>query len=215
MSYPNYILLVGKKQSGKTTAAKTIVATSELAAEKHSFGDELKRFCIDCGWINYIQAYGFNEEKDTESKLRDFRITNKYTSGDELIDYSQDKEKFLSAREVLQIIGTDIMRAIDRDIWINRLQNNISKSIGEYGIPEVVVIDDGRFQNEVERIKQDNGIVIYLERDVYKDNHFSEAGIDKIDRNLFDYIIKNQNFSEDQLITEVKRIAKEIFDKWK
>lgn len=61
-------------------------------------------------------------------------------------------------RWLLQIIGTEMFRSIDPDVWINALFKNIdakNKVLMGYGLAkEHIVITDCRFPNEFEALKE-------------------------------------------------------------
>ena len=48
-------------------------------------------------------------------------------------------------RELLQYIGTDVMRSIDPDCWINVVKNYVET----YSNYDFILISDGRFENEI------------------------------------------------------------------
>lgn len=106
----------------------------------------------------------------------------------------------ITPRYLLQIIGTEAGRdLIHPDIWVNSL-------FAEY-ISEKLnwVVTDVRFPNEVERIKQEKGVVVKLERPENKVNHthYSEIALD--DYKNWDYIVDNNKLIED-LIKKVRSI---------
>jgi len=58
-------------------------------------------------------------------------------------------------RKLLQMIGTK-MREINSDVWVNY-------TINKYKNNEYVIIDDVRYQNEIDKLKKENYILIYLQ----------------------------------------------------
>ena len=126
----------------------------------------------------------------------------------------------VTPRLLLQTIGTDIVRAINPDIWVNALMSEykekfISGGIGNFhatrpnykslGYPNWI-ITDMRFPNEVKAIKKKDGIIIRINRESDNNsNHFSEIALD--DYEDFDYTIDNNNCI-DCLIEQVKEILK-------
>lgn len=92
-------------------------------------------------------------------------------------------------REILQKIGTNALRNnFDKDIWINILAAKHQN--------DNLIITDVRFDNEVEWIKKQGGVVIKIERtdDVAKSifaYHESEAGV-----NRYDFLVRNDFNSE-------------------
>lgn len=96
----------------------------------------------------------------------------------------------MTYREILQQIGTDVMREkLDKEIWIRSLE---TRNEHNYNI----VIDDVRFENEADWIRSQGGIVVRIvpqEGSVVKGevwrSHESEKGLvfpDKVVTNRFD-----------------------------
>lgn len=171
------IAFAGRKQSGKTTCAEfvtKIFLDSKLGNAKiYNFADPLKMMCINIFGLAYDQCYGTDDQKN------------------ELVDcYWNDKQ--LSAREVLQLVGTEIFRTMQHNVWADATIRNINKD--KYPLS---LIADCRFPNEVEAIKNSGGIVIKLSRNLYNSNHASETALDpeNYNQNNFDLIIDNKELT--------------------
>lgn len=182
------IAFAGRKQSGKTTCSEYVkdlynsttysklfdsVKTMYLA-KIYNFADPLKQdICMNILGLTYDQCYGTDEDK------------NKYTK------IIWDNKK-LTAREVMQFIGTDIFRKMKTDVWAGATIKKITKEN-----PGLGIIADCRFPNEVEVVKSVGGLVIKLMRNPYNSNHESEQALDKneYDHNLFDLVIENETLS--------------------
>lgn len=83
-----------------------------------------------------------------------------------------------SARQVMQLFGTDFARAmISNTIWVDKLVHDI-ETLFESGV-ENIVVDDIRFNNEARAILHLGGVVIEVARpDVFDgDSHISERGV--------------------------------------
>jgi len=166
----------GRKQSGKTSAAMGVVQAFEVRNPKglvkiYNFADPLKNLCIDIFGLEYRQCYGTDEEKN------------------ELVDcYWNDKQ--LSSREVLQIVGTDMFRKMQCHVWSSATIRKIKQED-----PDLALIADCRFPNEVKAVKNAGGIVIKLNRNVYDSDHSSETALDKenYDYTNFDLVVDNQD----------------------
>ena len=81
-------------------------------------------------------------------------------------------------RRILQVVGTEIGRSIDPDIWVNKLAARI------YKLPagSRVVIDDVRFPNEADKIRHAwGGVVVHLNGEAGDDTHESERLVDTLD----------------------------------
>ena len=98
----------------------------------------------------------------------------------------------LSAREVLQIVGTDMFRRMQNHVWSNATIRQILKDK-----PNIAIIADCRFPNEVNAIKNVGGIVIKLTRNPYNSYHASEMALDsdQYNQSMFDLVIENGNMT--------------------
>ena len=150
------------------------------SVKMYNFADNLKRVCIDVLGLTERQCYGTDNEKNTLTKFNwsDMPLKESLASGP------------MSAREVMQYVGTDFFRKIYPDVWVD---SSIRKIKSEN--PNLAVVVDCRFPNEANGIKESGGKVIRLTRDMFKgqDNHASETALDDYDK--FDAIIDNQEMS--------------------
>lgn len=134
-------------------------------------------------------------------------------SAEEVNDIFVQETISITPRLLLQTIGTDIVRTINPNIWVNKLMNDyISYADAISGTSEIKklypnwIITDTRFPNEVKAIKEKDGITIRINRESdYNSNHSSETALD--DYEDFDYTIDNNNCI-DCLIEKVKEILK-------
>ena len=136
-------------------------------------------------------------------------------------------QEVFTYRMLLQYLGTDLLRnQLHKDVWVNALFNNY-KVIDMISIPnddmfngdsytELIypnwIITDVRFPNEAKAIKDRNGIIIRINRNLLEDSglenidlkmqHPSETALDNYN---FDYIIDN-NGTIEELIKKVKEI---------
>jgi hypothetical protein len=182
------IALSGRKQSGKSTACEYIASTITNSTYKiYSFADPLKEdICMNILGLSYNQCYGSDEEKNSLTHLI-------------------WKNQQLTARDVMQIIGTEIFRSMYPDVWVNALINKIlSDDL------DIALICDCRFPNEVEVVRQHHGYVLRLTRDPFNSDHTSEKALDKnnYDWENFDFICDNINLTLEQ---KNKSIANYLF----
>ncbi len=163
----------GRKQSGKTTCSEFVLSYFNgilNSAKIYNFADPLKKdICMNILGLTYEQCYGEDIDKNT--------ITNIQWDG-----------KSLTAREVMQFIGTDIFRKMKRDVWTNATINRINQEKSK-----LAIIADCRFPNEVESIKSAGGLVIKLMRNPYNSDHDSETSLDthNYDHDNFDLVVHN------------------------
>jgi len=157
----------------------------------YNFADVLKTdICINILGLTYDQCYGTDEQKNELTTIR--------WSSMPAHDASHNKK--MTAREIMQFIGTDIFRSIDSDIWVKA---TIKKILNEQ--PKVAIITDCRFPNEVEAIKNIGGIVIKLTRNPYNSDHASEVALDpnQYDQSLFNLVLDNDDMSIEQQNNEL------------
>ena len=112
-----------------------------------------------------------------------------------------------SVREFLQYFGTDLIRKnLGDNIWVYATFVDYKpRKLSEYN-PSKWIISDVRFPNEVEAIKDRNGIVIRINRNnsLFKSVvHESETALDDYDN--FDYVINNDG-SIGELVEKIKEI---------
>jgi len=97
----------------------------------------------------------------------------------------------MTAREFMQYLGTDIMRKMYEPIWLENCFRRI-----EEDKPEVAIIGDCRFMNEIHAVQERGGKVIRLKRSLYECNHQSEIDADNYTE--FDGVIDNSNLDINQ-----------------
>jgi len=102
----------------------------------------------------------------------------------------------MTAREFLQVFGTDICRGIWEPIWVNKCIKDIQREG-----TELAIVTDVRFPNEVEAIEKAGGITLRLTRQVFDDQHTSETALDNY--SFKDYL-DNNNCTVDSLIPKVR-----------
>lgn len=174
------IAVAGRKQSGKTSACTYITNTFTTIKQEisciYNFADPLKGLCQDILGLTYDQCYGADEQKNA--------LVECYWEG-----------KQLSAREVMQLVGTDMFRKLKNNVWVDATINQIKNE----SLP-LALIADCRFPNEVDAVKKSGGLVIKLNRNPHNSNHSSETALDaeNYDQNNFDLIIDNSNLSIEQ-----------------
>jgi hypothetical protein len=143
----NIIGFLGKKGSGKTTCGELLQQLGRdngLKVIRVSFADPLKRLCSDL----YCFAYDIPPEafygSQTEKEQPRPALGNR------------------SGREVMQFLGTGCFKALTPDVWIAYLMRHIDIAM-KYGA-DLVVIEDVRFTDEAEAIRNKGGLLIRVER---------------------------------------------------
>jgi hypothetical protein len=100
----------------------------------------------------------------------------------------RETDELMSCREILQFFGTNIVRKIYGDAWVNATINDILREK-----PSISLVVDVRFVNEVKSIQKAGGRVIKLTRTIDNDDHISEKEISEYEG--FDLILDNSNLS--------------------
>lgn len=183
------ICFAGRKQSGKSSCCEYVYEQlkDKCSVQIYNFADPLKQVCIDILGLAPRQCYGEDKYKN------------------ELVD-CQWNGKQLTAREVMQILGTDILRTMQHNVWTGATIRKIERDN-----PEVALIGDCRFPNEVEAVQKVGGIVIKLNRNIYHSDHVSETALDRqnYDELNFDAVIQNQFMDLEAKNEVLSRILKE------
>jgi hypothetical protein len=140
------------------------------ACKIYAFADVLKEFAVDVLGLEHNQVYGTNEEKNSPTHLLWENMPTGHNKGP------------MTAREVLQYFGSDICRKMYENIWFDACIRRIRKDN-----PELALISDVRFPNEIKGVQKEGGIVFGLPRDIVngKDTHSSE----QVDLSLCDYLL--------------------------
>ncbi len=174
------IAFAGRKQSGKTTCSEFVAKYYNgliepiNSAKIYNFADPLKKdICINILGLSHEQCYGEDIDKNTNTDI-----------------YWNDTQ--LTAREVMQFVGTDIFRKMKPDVWAGATISKIQREQ-----PQLAIIADCRFPNEVEAVKNAGGFVIKLTRNPYNSDHTSEVALDPENYSVsnFDLVIYNENLT--------------------
>lgn len=177
------IAICGHKFSGKSTVARLLHNATSYPVV--SFADKLKDItCILSGCTRAdLEDYNFKENKLVPDYLRPYCGNVK-------------KPTF---RAFLQHFGSEVMRGVNDNIWIDCTLSNASEEKG-------LIISDCRFPNEAKAVKARGGIVIKVVRPDVKaeDSHQSETRIDEIDA---DYTIRN-NSTLENLVSNVDGLVR-------
>lgn len=218
----------GKKQAGKSTLCTNLIPFCSCTYNslydvgcvylpEYSFADLSKQnICIDVMGLSHEQCYGTDKEKNSltdykwENLPKEIRLKNakcEVITGPhiEVIPMRglQKPTGFMTAREIMQVIATDIFRKyFDENIWVKATFRKIKKDN-----PHIVLISDVRFPGEVDSIIDNGGYVIRLLRNVCKkDIHESEIALDDYDFSSWGKrccVINNQELT----IEETNKIA--------
>lgn len=177
--------LTGYKQSGKSTLAG--VAREGFNFKQTGFATPLKELIWNL-WpeFSYDHLYGGLKEEV-------------------LMVYGK------SFREIAQVVGTDMFRNYDPDVWVRATRTAIDLYKFQMGkAARDLVLDDIRFDNEAALIRELGGQVWEVVRpgQVQEDGHASEQGLLA---SSVDMVILNA-FGLDEYIAMCNRKVKEFVD---
>lgn len=218
MAYP-ILLIVGPAGSGKDTI--TGVLTKQVyGAKTIALATPLKEFAGHVFGFSKRQLYGPSEARaeeiaNTAGTLLEFLerfngpnvkwgFENTWVST-YFPNYEQGRSALsswflthisgretITARHVLQTLGTECARKVKPDIWINAALKKAKKMV-EFEDTSLVIISDGRFRNEALKVKEAGGKILRIDsHDTgFTGNHQSEAEMKTIPRCWYDYEFTN------------------------
>jgi len=178
---------------------RTDIDFVRYAAEKiwphckvYSFATILKESAIAIFGLNPAEVYGSDEDKNKLTKI-------KWSDLSALTGRTDVPEGYMTNRQVLQEFGT-ICRKLKPDCWIAACYSQI---IAE-GYPNVI-IDDCRYENEVDYGAARKANTVLLTRQPFVDDHSSEK-IHEVSRSKFQFILDNANMTLEQKHNELENI---------
>ena len=230
--------LSGKMQSGKNTVASIIQYLIYQDKTEHpslSLNSFLNNTFIGDSYSGFIQKsfatklkqivsilIGIPVEDLEKQEVKDSRLPECWHKFDDNNHYVEPD----NVRELLQILGTDLLRnQLHQNVFVNALfadytSKKYSVGIDKYGHQTIVdkypnwIITDCRFKNELQAIKDSGGITIRVNR-LNSTNQNGHTYINKKDRTHpselaldnaeFDYVIDN-NGTIEELVIKVKEI---------
>ena len=149
----------------------------------YSFADPLKLFCMDVFGLTYEQCYGTDEQKNSRTTLKwgDMPGYDNKHVGTTVAEFDPS----MTAREVLQYFGTNVVREMLGNAWVNATINKIKREA-----PKLALISDARFPNEIAGIMQAGGMTIRLLRNVAGiDEHKSETALDDFPADKYTFVL--------------------------
>lgn len=208
--------LSAKKQCGKDTICTIIEAIDVYYNTRFVPSDNLHDFVKQCLFKGRLDSLSVSRDIVSswtrESFAKKLRRCLYIITDDDRIFASDDKTKnelsnvkdpngnYYTIRQLLQKFGTEVGRNISPNLWVEALMNNYIKAKLD-GYEENWIITDVRFENEANAIRENNGILIRINRNTnLKDEHLSETALDNYKN--FDLVIDN-NGTIDELIDKV------------
>lgn len=174
------------------------IKTLDPYVKLYSFADPLKKdICINILGLTWDQCYGTDEDKNSLTLLK----------WDDMPGYNGELKGNMTAREVMEYIGTGIFRKIKINSWVDGTINSILKDK-----TKLAIITDCRFPNEVEAIKKQNGKVIRLSRSKFNSDSESELVLDEknYDWSKFDFIVRNDDMEIYDQCMQIQQILQTL-----
>ena len=206
----------GKAATGKTTAARHLASVLDMPVliipMAMVLRDEVEAFLREIGAEDHVPlVYGSQEDKIRifyvdESKARQ-TCSLWHLFVDEHHDI-QDRPGLtaVTVRRILQWWGTEYRRAQDPDYWTKAWGHKVARLDLH---KTLVLVDDVRFMNELNVIREFGGLIVKIERPGFDgaNNHSSETSLDEYRQ--WDGIIVNDGTLE-QFGRKVEALAGEI-----
>ena len=191
-----YLGLVGCQNGGKDFVANYLAQNIEKKCEVVKFATKLTEVVAAILGVTDLTLFQDREWKEKPHFIWQSNITS-------------NNGKLISPREAQKIIGTDICRSLlGENVWVDAFAN-------AYNDPNTLyIISDVRFQNEVDFIQQNNGVLIFIDnQEAAKNQRRKEAGVthdsEKLMWNLHygvqqsDYVLDNNNYSNPQPLQDL------------
>ena len=160
--------ICGLAYHGKDTAAQALVEGGGFT--KLSFADPIREALLV---LNPIVVTGRNKQESAAGNQYDVYLLDYLSNVVASQGWDQAKKGDMVSRQ-LQVFGTEMCRNLfGHDCWINVMGKRIKALPSE----SRVVIPDVRFANEAEYIKDNDGLLIYVRRNVEttRMSHASES----------------------------------------
>jgi len=121
--------------------------------------------------------------------------------------FTQDNEQKKLIRPLLVAYGHDLMRKLDPEYWIKRIE--LSLAVAEQ-INGTQFITDVRYVNEVEFIKKKGGKIIHIEQEGCKPANEEEAENDPLIKDMADLCVKWKHVGDDNLNKLQTQVTKSL-----
>lgn len=165
----------------------------------YSFADALKQdVCINLLGLTWKQCYGTDEDKNSLTKFswEDMPGFDSYCISNNISVSGK-----MSAREIMQYVGSEIFREMYPNIWVDVLLRRV-KNYGSM----LSVITDCRFPNECDAIHEAGGQILRMTRSPFsdQDTHMSETELDQYDN--FDMVLFNDTMTVDEQCVQLNKL---------
>jgi len=157
----------------------------------YNFADYLKDIACQLFGLTQEQCWGIDEQKNSLTNTT-WKSVGKFVFPQHVKRLKDEGryDSFMTAREFLQLFGTNICRKIAPDCWVNACLRQVKAE----NVP-LAIIGDARFPNEIDIFKEAGAKIIRFGKSLDEDSHSSETALDKIDKNLYDLLLDNGNMT--------------------
>ena len=166
----------------------------------YSFADALKSLLMNLFEVDYDDLYALigDKNKATTVKWANIHKTLSETS----LPKAEHPSEFLTVRELLQVVGTNLFRNISDSVWTEACLNKVLADQSNFAL-----VCDVRFPNEADSIHLIGGKVIRLTRNPENNPHDSETALDTYKK--FDYVLDNKNLNIEEQCDSLYKKLKE------
>lgn len=168
MVLPKIICFSGRKRSGKTELSKIC---TNYGYNIINFADNLKKMVCNCLDITLNDLEKYKDQNMSWNISKKTFYISKELGIDEMIIKNRCQSNFKSIREILQVLGTDIIRKYNPEWHVNKTVSYIQKNE-----TRLFCIGDCRFLNEKKIIEKLGGECWFIIRPEMMEisNHPSE-----------------------------------------
>ena len=204
MKYP-LVGISGKAKAGKDTIADYLLERGW--GNKVSFAGNLKKVCAEFFGIDISCFYDQTKKKEffsspvvlTQSLVDElvFSILGDNVSPIQV----SDNIELRTPRELLQVVGTDILRKAHTDCHVLMLIRELSGRRNGFIIPDV------RFPNEAKFVLENGGFLVRINRPkefILSSNHLSETALDGWKD--WSFVIENDKLGLEFLYSKIEKM---------
>ena len=183
---------------------------STYSVKLYSFADPLKEFCINTLGLDHEQCYGSDDDKNSHTHIPwsgiPLEVRKKYAKIKKTGEMKLPNGN-ISARNIMEIVGTDFMRQMDPNCWSRSTLNKIEKD--NY---DLSIILDARFPNEVSMGMEIGAKSIRLLRNTGKSMTIPEIALDNFPHGEYSLVYDNQKKTMQDSHRDIKKTVLKWFD---
>lgn len=179
-------------------------------AKIYSFADPLKEIAMNVLGLDSAQCYGSDDDKNSKTHIEweslPEEMRNQYIKPKKGTGKPKPPKGFMTAREILEVVGTLVFRKMDNACWARALYKKINSED-----MQLAIIADCRFPNEVSISHEHNAKVVRLLRNPYDSQSPAETALDEFPLGYYSLVFDNEN---DKSMTENHKILRKVIIGW-